>query len=181
MLLTMPGVPFIYYGYEIGMRNLDGWPDKEGAIWRGSCRSPMQWAPGPKAGFSTADPKQFYLPIDPDPHRPTVAGEEKDKNSLLNFTRALIRLRAREPSLGNLGGFSVLYAEAKSYPFVYLRSGGPNDFVVVLNPSEKSLVWSDPRMAGAREELAQNARLNGRRVELGPVSFGIYRLKSPAH
>ena len=180
MLLTMPGVPFIYYGDEIGMRDLPGWPRKEGAMWRGSCRSPMQWADGPQAGFSTADPRQFYLPLDPDPKRPTVAAQETEENSLLTHMRKLIRLRAQEPSLGNLGGFAVLHAEAKSYPFVYLRSGGSSDFVVAINPTERALTWNDPRLAGAKAELVQNANLNGTQVELGPVSFGIYRLAGGA-
>ncbi len=180
MLLTMPGVPFIYYGDEIGMRNLKGWPDKEGAVWRGSCRSPMQWSPDPKAGFSTADTNSFYLPLDPDPRRPNVATEETDPDSLLNFVRTLINLRSKELSLGNLGGFSVLYAEANKYPFVYLRSGGPDDFVVALNPGNQAVSWSDPRMVDARTEISRNATLKGQKISLGPASFGIYRLlKTP--
>ena len=42
-LLTMPGVPFIYYGDEIGMRSLDGLPSKEGGYGRTGARTPMQW------------------------------------------------------------------------------------------------------------------------------------------
>jgi hypothetical protein len=40
----------------------------------------MQWDDGPNAGFSTADPSRSYLPIDPDPTRPTVAAQEQDPN-----------------------------------------------------------------------------------------------------
>ena len=42
MILTMPGVPFLYYGDEIGMRyrNL---PTKEGGYVRTGTRTPMPW------------------------------------------------------------------------------------------------------------------------------------------
>ena len=49
----MPGAPFIYYGDEIGMRSLEGLGSKEGGIGRTGSRTPMQWEPGPQAGFSS--------------------------------------------------------------------------------------------------------------------------------
>ncbi len=54
MILTMPGVPFLYYGDEIGMRyrNL---PTKEGGYVRTGTRTPMQWDASANLGFSTAD------------------------------------------------------------------------------------------------------------------------------
>ena len=58
----MPGVPFIYYGDEIGMRYLDV-PTHEGGYHRTGSRTPMQWdAAQPNFGFSTADPESLYLP-----------------------------------------------------------------------------------------------------------------------
>lgn len=178
MLLTMPGAPFIYYGDEIGMRDLrvPGYPQKEGSMWRASCRSPMQWEPGERAGFSTGAPASFYLPIDPDPKRPNVADQQSDPTSMLNHLRALTRLRAQEPSLGNLGGFRVLYAEAKTYPFVYLRTGGPSSVLVAINPINEPRTWKNPRLAGATTLLAQHATLKGAQLNLGPVSFAILRL-----
>jgi glycosidase len=47
ILLTAPGVPFIYYGEEIGMTGTK--PDED-------IRRPMQWDAGPNAGFSTGSP-----------------------------------------------------------------------------------------------------------------------------
>ncbi len=77
-LLTWGSVPSVYYGDEIGMRYLPGLPDVEGAICnpaynRAGCRTPMQWDGGVNAGFSSAEADALYLPIDPDPDRPTVA------------------------------------------------------------------------------------------------------------
>jgi len=170
MLLTMPGVPFVYYGDEIGMRNLKDWSDKEGAMWRGSCRSPMQWAPGEKAGFSTASPERFYLPLDPDAARPDVATQEKDPESLLNLTRRLLELRKAHPSLGNLGGFKPLYAESGKTPFVYLRSGGPDNFIVAVNPSREGQRCTLPELAGGEFILNAGAALDGASLTMPPIS-----------
>ena len=50
-IFTMPGVPFLYYGDEIGMRYLDV-PTKEGGYQRTGSRTPMQWNSGRNMGFS---------------------------------------------------------------------------------------------------------------------------------
>src|SRR5207253_282146 len=131
MLLTMPGVPFIYYGDEIGMHFLPETPNKEGGLLddlqRCGSRTPMQWSKEKNAGFSTAASDELYLPIDPSDSRPDVATEEKDPASMLNFTRALLKLRREHPALANTADFQPLYAETKRFPFVYLRSTGKAD------------------------------------------------------
>ena len=78
--LTMPGVPFIYYGNEIGMRQLgQDWPQVEGAYKpRNGARTPMQWSSEKNLGFSSAAPEKLYLPVDPAGDAPTVAEQEKD-------------------------------------------------------------------------------------------------------
>lgn len=176
MLLTMPGVPFIYYGDEIGMRDLPGWPAKEGAMWRGSCRSPMQWNSGTNAGFSNAPREKLYLPLDPDPNRPTVAGEETNPASLLNFTRQIIRLRQANPSLGNLGGFKPLYAEKGKYPFVYLRSGGPDRFIIAVNPSHSGQTCVLPLMKKAVPVLVSGVEVRDMELKMSPSSYGIFMM-----
>ncbi|MBN1377835.1 MAG: hypothetical protein JXA04_01215, partial [Gammaproteobacteria bacterium] len=57
--LTMPGIPFIFYGNEIGMKQLYGLPYVEGAYKpRAGGRTPMQWTAGKNKGFSQGDPDQ---------------------------------------------------------------------------------------------------------------------------
>ena len=177
MLLTMPGIPFIYYGDEIGMRNLKGWPNKEGAVWRGSCRSPMQWNAETNAGFSPAPSDKLYLPLDPDPERPNVAAEERIPDSLLNFTRQLIVLRHKNPSLGPLGGFKPLYAQKGAYPFVYLRSGGPENFIVAVNPSHAAKECDVPELEGTTLIIGSGAEATGAKLKMAPASYAIYRTK----
>ncbi|MBQ9345976.1 MAG: DUF3459 domain-containing protein, partial [Oscillibacter sp.] len=132
-LFTMPGVPFLYYGDEIGMRyrNL---PTKEGGYARTGSRTPMQWSRGRNLGFSTCPPEDLYLPVDPAPDAPTVEEQERDGGSLLHTVRAVLALRHQEPDLQADGDFQVLCREAGK-PFVYRRG----NLLLAVNPSgEKS-------------------------------------------
>jgi glycosidase len=134
-LMTMPGVPFIYYGDEIGMQTIEDLPSKEGAYRRTGVRTPMQWDEGPNAGFSMAPREALYLPVDDRPDRPTVAAQETDPLSLLNQVRRLIALRKAHPALCASGDFSVVYAEGGKYPFVYRRKLGEENLLVAINPA----------------------------------------------
>jgi maltose alpha-D-glucosyltransferase/alpha-amylase len=137
--LTMPGVPFIYYGDEIGMKYQMNLPSKEGSNNRAGTRTPMQWTPGLTAGFSTCRPDQLYFPVATDNGRLTVAAQEKDKNSLLNFTRDLIRLRHSSPALDNDGGWQLVSDVDKPYPMVYKRTADDQTYIIALNPSDQKV------------------------------------------
>lgn len=94
MLLTLPGVPFIYYGDEIGLRYRDDLPSKEGGYGRTGTRTLMQWeTTASNLGFSPASPAQLYLPVDASPDALTVATQNADPASLLHHTRRLLALR----------------------------------------------------------------------------------------
>ena len=138
MLLTMPGVPFIYYGDEIGMDYLEGLAPKEGSFdFRTGARTPMQWTRGRNKGFSTAPASKLYLPVDPSPDAPDVESQQDDSGSHLNLIRALLELRRKHPALGNTGDFRVLYARKNKYPFVYERAAKGEQFVLVFNPGRE--------------------------------------------
>ena len=190
MLLTMPGVPFIYYGDEIGMRYLPEAPNKEGGlldeIQRCGSRTPMQWSKEKNAGFSTAAPDKLYLPIDPIDSRPEVATEEKDPASMLNFTRALLRLRREHPALANSSDFQPLHAETKSYPFVYLRTAGRTGpsrtadserIIVSINPGGKPCTIALKEVTNVTPLLVQGASFREGHLEMDPVSFGIFAVQ----
>ncbi|AVT38613.1 alpha-amylase family glycosyl hydrolase [Plantactinospora sp. BB1] len=169
--LTWPTLPVIYYGDEIGMRYLPGLPDKEGSQCdtqaRQGSRTPMQWADGTNAGFSTAPAAALYLPVDFDPGRPTVAGARADESSLLHHVRKLIRLRRQTPALGSTAPVRVLN---RDYPFVYARGEG---HLVVVNgraePARAAVEVGDVRpLAVHGVEVANGeARANG-------FSYGIF-------
>ena len=142
---TMPGVPFLYYGNEIGMRQLPkDWPQVEGAYQpRNGARTPMQWSGGKNLGFSDGAPSDLYLPVDPSADAPNVAAQEKDPRSLLNKTCQLIALRHNEPALANYAEFVPVYPSANEvrpnvYPFVYARAAGGDVVLVMLNPKAEA-------------------------------------------
>lgn len=54
MIFTMPGVPFLYYGDEIGMKYQENLVSKEGGFSRTGSRTPMQWNSGKTSAFLQA-------------------------------------------------------------------------------------------------------------------------------
>lgn len=136
-LLSMPGVPFIYYGDEIGMKYLDNITSKEGGYYRTGARTPMQWNSSVNAGFSTGTPDSMYIMLDPDKERPTVEKQEKDEWSLLNEVRRLNNLRMKHKALQSDGEIEFVYSEKNTYPFAYIRRNENEKILVVINPSGK--------------------------------------------
>ncbi len=162
-LMSAPGVPFIYYGDEIGMKHLHGIKSVEGGFGRTGARSPMQWTDDDKAGFSTANAEQFYIPLDPAQDRPTADAAMKDSASLLHEIKHLINLRHSHPALGNTGNITFLYAEENAYPLVYLREKDNEKVLIAINPSMQDTTVTLP-VQGNGEVLyshGQEASFNG--------------------
>ena len=184
---TMPGLPFIYYGNEIGMKQLPTtWPQVEGAYQpRNGARTPMQWNSGKNLGFSTGDPASLYLPVDPAADAPNVEAEEADPNSMLNRTRRLIALRHNEPALANYAEFVPVYAEKDTYPFVYARAAGKDVVLVMLNPrAEASEATFDvdvkfsktKLLAGDKFKISHDKKTGKVSVSMPATSYAIVKL-----
>ncbi len=141
-LLTLPGIPFLYYGDEIGMRYIGGLTSREGGYTRCGSRTPMQWTSGVNAGFSKAGPEKLYLPVDDSEGAPNVQDQLNQEDSILNTIRNLIRLRKQNPALQAGGDFIPIYAEEGRYPLVYFRSAGKNKIMIAVNPSSRSATAS---------------------------------------
>jgi maltose alpha-D-glucosyltransferase/alpha-amylase len=111
LLFTLPGSPVIYYGDEIGMGDNIWLPDRNGV------RTPMQWDSTPSAGFSEADPQDFYSPVvDRDPFGPdrvNVADQQSDPTSLFNSMRRMIAVRKAHSAFG-WGGFTWVTCDSPS-------------------------------------------------------------------
>ena len=136
-IFTMPGVPFLYYGDEIGLNYIPDLPTKEGGYTRTGSRTPMQWSEGVNAGFSEAEPDKLYLPVQYDKEDVPVVSVEramKDDNSLYNTVKSIISLRHKEKDLRADSSFCVICSE-KEKAFVY----GRGDMVIVVNPRKESV------------------------------------------
>ena len=119
LLLTLPGLPFVYYGEEIGMTGDK--PDPR-------IRTPMQWSAGPGAGFTTGTP---WESPQPDAPTTTVAAQDHDPGSLLNLYRRLIHLRAGNTALAT--GRLVPLTTGDPRVVAYLRRDGDHAVLVVAN------------------------------------------------
>jgi alpha-glucosidase len=150
MLLTIKGTPFIYYGEEIGLRDIPihskaqvkdpigktFWPLYKG---RDGCRAPMQWDNREHAGFSSKDP---WLPVHANYTKRNVAQQTADPNSLFNFTKHIIQIRKNEPALQR-GDFTPLMDDPQ-HLLAYFRTYQDDQILVILNFSSRNIIFDMP-------------------------------------
>ncbi len=121
LLLTGPGVPFLYYGEEIGMMGRK--PDER-------IRTPMQWTEEPlTAGFTSA--AQPWQPLADDGLAFSVAAQTGDPDSLLSHYRTLIHLRSAHPALRS-GDYEVLRSASRRV-YAVLRRTDDETLLVLVN------------------------------------------------
>jgi alpha-glucosidase len=138
LLMTLRGTPFIYYGDEIGMKNgklkkeqirdplgKKFWPLFSG---RDKARTPMQWSPGPNAGFTSGKP---WLPLNPDFPGTNIEIQYKHPDSLLNLYRSLIRIRKQHAALYKGRWFPLL--NGRNGVLAYIRETEEEALLVILN------------------------------------------------
>ena len=119
LYFSLPGVPFIYYGEEIGLF---------GEIAGGGGRLPMQWNGLKYAGFSTAAP---WLPVGERFTTFNVEAETDDPDSLLSHYRRLIELRLAHPA--QRSGELSLPRTSSSSLFAALRTMEDETILVLVN------------------------------------------------
>jgi glycosidase len=136
LLLTLPGLPFVYYGEEIGM--IGDKPDER-------LRTPMQWSPRRGLGFTSGTP---WESAQPDSFTTTVAAQNGDPGSLLNLYRRLIHLRRTNAALA--GGALVPLSGSNHGIAAYIRRSGDRTVLVVSNLSGANVrdvaIASGPRV-----------------------------------
>lgn len=99
LLFTMPGIPIIRYGDEIGMGDDLSLPGRD------SVRTSMQWNDHHNAGFSAAPRENWARTlISEGPYgnaRVNVADQRRDPDSLLNWFARIVRIRLEMPEFGS--------------------------------------------------------------------------------
>lgn len=166
-LLTMPGVPFIYYGDEIGM-NYRFIPTKEGGYHRTGSRTPMQWDGSENLGFSKAAADKLYLPVDPAADAPTVENQLSDPGSMLHFVRSVIALRHREADLQAYSSFAPYHVGKRA--FAYKRG----KLLLAVNPG---LEAEEVQLDGSYEMIFSHGApaLDGQILTVAPGSFAVLK------
>jgi glycosidase len=118
ILMTLPGVPFIYYGEEIGMTGDK--PDER-------LRTPMQWTQT-SAGFTTGKP---WEPAQADTLSVNVAAQDRNPNSLLSLYRRLGGARVANSALRN--GALIPVETGNESVLAYIRADSARALLVVAN------------------------------------------------
>ncbi|THG24775.1 alpha-amylase [Bifidobacterium pseudolongum] len=175
-MLLMPGVPFIYYGDEIGMRYRD-LPTHEGAYTRTGSRTPMQWDASVNAGFSGASANALYLPVDGAKDAPTVADQMDDGDSLWHTVHAALQTRHATPAFHPDAAFETLFAADDKRSFVFKRSAEGVSAIVAVNPGRETEIIELPAGDGSDArtitlEVGEPA-LDGTTLTLPPQSFAV--------
>jgi len=121
--LTSPGVPFVYYGEEIG---LTGQGDHR------NIRTPMHWSAESKAGFTSGTPWLFPKP---DYAEKNVQNQLQDSSSLLRFYMNLLRIRSQSEGLQSGQFYPVACSSAAVLS--YARVTQNEQVLVILNLSNQ--------------------------------------------
>ncbi|NNC95414.1 MAG: T9SS type A sorting domain-containing protein [Chitinophagales bacterium] len=105
--LTLPGIPFVYYGEEIGMM---------GSGAHENIRTPMQWSAGSNAGFTSGSP---WYGVGSNYPSNNVGTMDSDPNSLLSQYKTYIKIRNENEPLKK--GYLLLLDEVGDNVISYMR------------------------------------------------------------
>ncbi|NCP05590.1 MAG: alpha-glucosidase [Flavobacteriales bacterium] len=154
-LLSMRGTPFVYYGDEIGMTNIEfdsisqykdvaainGYKKalSEGVDMhkfmsdlnfasRDNGRTPMQWDTSKNAHFTSGEP---WLPVNENHKSINVFTENSNPNSILNHFKKMVKLR-KEHEVLIYGDYQLLAVENPDI-YAYTRTLNHEKLLVLLN------------------------------------------------
>jgi alpha-glucosidase len=143
LLLTLRGTPTLYYGDELGMKDVPIAPNQvrdpaeknqpgQGK-GRDPERSPMLWLNTPNAGFTTPEATP-WLPLQQDWATENAAAQSRNPRSMLTLYRRLLTLRRLHDTL-HVGAIAEIAAEGSilRYRRIALPDGESTDFQILLN------------------------------------------------
>lgn len=165
MQLTLRGVPFIYYGEEIGMPNvrfkLKTSEDPIGrkfswfpmpqlsrligfSLTRDRCRTPMQWNNEKNAGFSSNIEIEPWLKVSDTFEKINVEKEQKNPASLLNSYKRLLRVRKENIALQEGELHLIEHEKLEKNCISYTRNHKAQKIFIYLNFTKKELLIQTP-------------------------------------
>ena len=140
LLLTLRGIPILYYGEEIGMANVnlskeqikDPWEKIIHGMGRDRQRTPMQWDNKRYAGFSGGEP---WLPTAQDLDEVNVNKQTYVFDSMLNLYRELLQIRKEFECL-RVGDYHPL--DLVENAFLFIRETKHQRILIALNFSDRA-------------------------------------------
>ena len=172
--LLQPGTPFIYYGEEVGQAGVPRLPGDQ------PLRAPMSWTADPMtAGFTSGRP---FRPVAPNIATHNVQAQERDPASILNFYKAMLKLRNSLQSIAR-GSFEASFAEG--LVLGYQRQWRQERTLVLINYGTEAVELSVPGLPAAakahriwpRGHAVLRADHNGSaRAFVPALSVGVYRV-----
>lgn len=176
LLFTLRGMPFVYYGDEIGMVNVNIPSNQQKdlvgnrlAANRDGERTPMQWEESVYAGFSTAKP---WLPVDKKYKDVNAKKELSDPISMLRLYRQLIHYRTHNHVLFHGSYHSLDLGD--NHVFAYLRELGDEKVLVVLNFSKDEESVSFPYRK-ANVVCVANGEKDGKMIDINTITLSPYQ------
>lgn len=126
ILLSLPGIPYIYYGEEVGM--LGKKPDED-------IRRPMQWSSSANAAFSSTEP---WHPLNNNYANYNVANQQLESESIWSQYQIWIKQRTLNTALRS-GTYDFIESN-NSRMFSYLRADSESNtaFAVIHNLSSQN-------------------------------------------
>ena len=175
LLLTAPGVPFLYQGEELGMTNVrfdsiadyrdiemlnrhrtllaEGLTETEALdrlrpACRDNARTPVQWDASPGAGFTTGTP---WIGLNPNHTEINAAAQEHDPASVLAHYRRLLAFRRNSSAL--LEGDYVRLSTPVRSLFVFERRAPGEHLRILLNLADTELMLAPDALPPPPAEL----------------------------
>lgn len=140
MLFTLPGVPVLYYGDEIGMGDNITLSDRNGV------RTPMQWDDSLHGGFSEARIENLYAQPISDPtygcNTVNVATQQADSQSLLHVVRHMIRTFKTQAPL--VEGSLQWLDDLPQNVLAFWRKTDEQQFLAIHNLSDQTMMIQLP-------------------------------------
>jgi len=145
LLLSQRGTPFLFYGEEIGLPDVEVPTDEiqdpparrasPAFPWwnRDQCRTPMPWTGGRGGGFTTGRP---WIRMIPNPTARNVQRQRVEPDSVLAAYRRLLALRHGSPAL-NAGSFAFAPSGDPDV-LTYVREAGRERVVAAINCSTEA-------------------------------------------